>query len=364
VAPDLLGHGQSDKPRADYSLGGYANGMRDLLALLSIDRVTVVGHSFGGGVAMQFAYQYPQYAERLMLVAPGGLGREVNPLLRGMTLPGAGAALAVAAAPPVLAVARFLGDLIHAARLPGSIDVPGALAVLAGKHDGAERDAFLHVLRAVVDWRGQVVTMNDRAYLAANMPTCVIWGEKDTVIPVRHAEAARNALPGARIEIVPGAGHFPHEEFPDRFASILTDFARATTPSVYDQNLWRSLLRRGAGPLAVGHPRSVMSAAETACPAARRARAKAGHFVARARRARLRRGGPAMEPRSRNGIATRWISVGRLSDNKISTARRPSSKCGRARLESPGRIHEARSESSNETTDRSSGITNPASRAA
>ena len=264
VAPDLLGHGQSDKPRADYSLGGYANGMRDLLALLSIDRVTVVGHSFGGGVAMQFAYQYPQYAERLMLVAPGGLGREVNPLLRGMTLPGAGAALAVAAAPPVLAVARFLGDLIHAARLPGSIDVPGALAVLAGKHDGAERDAFLHVLRAVVDWRGQVVTMHDRAYLAANMPTCVIWGEKDTVIPVRHAEAARNALPGARIEIVPGAGHFPHEEFPDRFASILTDFARTTTPSVYDQNLWRSLLRRGAGPVVVGHPRSVMSAAETA----------------------------------------------------------------------------------------------------
>ena len=75
IAPDLLGHGASDKPRADYTLGGYANGMRDLLALLGIDRVTVVGHSFGGGIAMQFAYQFPQYTERLMLVAPGGLGR-------------------------------------------------------------------------------------------------------------------------------------------------------------------------------------------------------------------------------------------------------------------------------------------------
>ena len=74
IAPDLLGHGLSDKPRADYSVGGYANGMRDLLTVLGIDRATVIGHSFGGGVAMQFAYQFPERTERLMLVASGGLG--------------------------------------------------------------------------------------------------------------------------------------------------------------------------------------------------------------------------------------------------------------------------------------------------
>ena len=79
IAPDLLGHGQSDKPRADYSVGGYANGMRDLLTVLGIDKVTVVGHSFGGGVAMQFAYQFPERTERLMLVGSGGLGPEVHP---------------------------------------------------------------------------------------------------------------------------------------------------------------------------------------------------------------------------------------------------------------------------------------------
>ena len=250
IAPDLLGHGGSDKPRADYSLGGYANGMRDLLALLSIERATVVGHSFGGGIAMQFAYQFPQYTERLMLVAPGGLGREVNPVLRALTLPGASHALAVAASPPVLALANFVGSRASAAKVPGASDLLGALSVLAGKHDAAERDAFLHVLRAVVDWRGQVVTMNDRAYLTANMPTCVLWGGKDTVIPVTHADAARRAMPSARVELLPAAGHFPHEEFPDRFASILTDFVRTTAPSVYDQNLWRSLLRQGrtAGP--------------------------------------------------------------------------------------------------------------------
>ena len=88
IAPDLLGHGLSAKPRADYSVGGYANGMRDLLTVLGIDKVTVVGHSFGGGVAMQFAYQFPERTERLVLVAPGGLGPEVTPAIRAITLPG------------------------------------------------------------------------------------------------------------------------------------------------------------------------------------------------------------------------------------------------------------------------------------
>ena len=248
VAPDLLGHGASDKPRADYTLGGYANGMRDLLAVLGIDRVTVVGHSFGGGVAMQFAYQFPQQTERLMLIAPGGIGREVNPILRALTLPGAGPVLAALAAPPVFASARFLGGCARAARLPWTADIPGALSVLAGKHDARERDAFLHVLRAVVDWRGQVVTMTDRAYLARHMPTCVIWGDRDTVLPVGQAETARRTIPGVRIEIVKGGGHFPHEEFPDRCAAVLTDFVRNTPASVYDPNRWRSLLRAGPQP--------------------------------------------------------------------------------------------------------------------
>ena len=82
IAPDLLGHGRSDKPRADYSVGGYANGMRDLLTVLGIDRVTVVGHSLGGGVAMQFAYQFPERTERMILVAPGGMGPEVTRAIR------------------------------------------------------------------------------------------------------------------------------------------------------------------------------------------------------------------------------------------------------------------------------------------
>src|SRR5689334_1025645 len=88
IAPDLLGHGLSDKPRADYSVGGFANGMRDLLTVLGVDRVTVVGHSFGGGVAMQFAYQFPERTERLVLVGSGGLGPEVSPAIRAITTTG------------------------------------------------------------------------------------------------------------------------------------------------------------------------------------------------------------------------------------------------------------------------------------
>src|SRR3954454_11891864 len=87
LAPDLLGHGESAKPRGDYSLGAYAAGVRDLVAALGHDRATVVGHSLGGGIAMQFAYQFPERVERLVLIASGGLGREVHPILRAATLP-------------------------------------------------------------------------------------------------------------------------------------------------------------------------------------------------------------------------------------------------------------------------------------
>jgi pimeloyl-ACP methyl ester carboxylesterase len=264
IAPDLLGHGASAKPRGDYSLGGYANGMRDLLAMLDIDRVTVVGHSFGGGIAMQFAYQFPQYTERLMLVAPGGIGQEVTPLLRALTLPGAGPFLAVASTAPVRAAARLVGTRAQALRLPWTADFRGGLGVLDGLRDARQRDAFLHVLRAVIDWRGQVISMKDRAYLAANMPTCVMWGDRDTVFPPRHAAIAGRTLIGARVVMVPGAGHFPHEENPDRFVSALKDFVRTTSPSLYDQQVWRGLLRTGGQAASTGPPTSVTSAAAPA----------------------------------------------------------------------------------------------------
>ncbi len=228
VAPDLLGHGESAKPMGDYSLGAYASGLRDFLGVLGIPRATVVGHSFGGGVAMQLAYQHPECCERLVLVGSGGLGREVSWMLRLMSLPGSELLMPIIF-PPFLRdrgndVGRFLHRRgLHSARID---EMWRSYASLA---ESPNRRAFLRTLRAVVDPGGQVVSAMDRLYLAAWMPTLIVWGEHDDIIPVSHARAAHEAIPGSRLEIFEGAAHFPHAEQPERFVEVLSDFMATTT---------------------------------------------------------------------------------------------------------------------------------------
>ncbi len=246
IAPDLLGHGESDKPRADYSLGGYANGMRDLLTVLGIDKVTVVGHSFGGGVAMQFAYQFPERTERLMLVAPGGLGPEVTPVIRAITLPGFHQALAVLTMPGVRHVGAGGLRALARTRLPLVRDLDEVATIYESFADPRARAAIRHVVRAVVDWRGQVVTMVDRAYLTQAMPMCVVWGSADQVIPAKHADHVATVAPGAWVEVIDGAGHFPHKEHPERFVELLRAFVEQTPAATYHRGRWRALLRNGA----------------------------------------------------------------------------------------------------------------------
>lgn len=247
IAPDLLGHGRSDKPRADYSVAAYANGMRDLLSVLDIDRVTVVGHSLGGGVAMQFAYQFPQLVERLILVGAGGVTKDVNIALRFASLPMASEALALLRLPLVLPALQTIG---HAAgALLGSTgigrDLPDVLRILADLPEPTASSAFARTLRAVVDRRGQVVTMLDRCYLTESVPVQIIWGAHDSVIPVGHARLAHAAMPGSRLEIFEDAGHFPFHDDPDRFVEAVERFIDSTEPAVYDQQLLRDLLRTG-----------------------------------------------------------------------------------------------------------------------
>lgn len=248
IAPDLLGHGQSDAPRADYSIGGYANGVRDLLALNGISKATVVGHSLGGGIAMQFAYQFPQSTERLVLVGSGGLGKTVNPVLRALTAPGGNAALKILGEPPLRLPAVAALRLLHATHAPGTIDLEGVAEVLDALGNRGRRKAFHHVLRAAVDPRGQVITMIDRAYLAESMPSLIIWGEQDTIIPVKHAYAAHALLPGSQLEIIPHGGHFPHEDDPEHFASALIDFILDTKPAKYDGRAWVKAMAAGPRP--------------------------------------------------------------------------------------------------------------------
>lgn len=247
IAPDLLGHGQSDKPRADYSVAAYANGMRDLLGVLDIERVSVVGHSLGGGVAMQFAYQFPHLVDRLILVGAGGVTKDVNVALRIASMPLGSEALGLLRLPLILPALQLVGRLGGAAF--GSTgfgrDIPEALRILEALPEPTASSAFARTLRAVVDWRGQVVTMLDRCYLTESVPVQLIWGENDSVIPVAHAHLAHAAMPGSQLEIFEGSGHFPFRDDPDRFCELVEKFIDATEPAVYDQDLLRSLLRSG-----------------------------------------------------------------------------------------------------------------------
>jgi pimeloyl-ACP methyl ester carboxylesterase len=247
LAPDFPGHGASTKPAGDYSLGNYASAMRDLLHMLGVRRATVVGQSFGGGVALQFSYQFPELCERLVLVDAGGLGREVNWVLRVMTLPAAEYVM------PVLFpdFARRVGDLVErllsgiGVRNPAASEVWRAYGSLT---DPDSRRAFVRTVRGVIDPGGQSVNALDRVYLAARMPTLIVWGEKDRIIPVVHAHQAHAAIPNSRLAVMDGVGHFPQVEAPRRFTEILLDFLHTSKPSNFDPGELGELLRRGAEP--------------------------------------------------------------------------------------------------------------------
>lgn len=232
LAPDLLGHGESTKgPGGDYSLGALASGLRDLLVALGHDRATVVGQSLGGGVAMQLAYQYPERCERLVLVSSGGLGREVSPLLRLLSLPGSEALLSLGCSQ------RIRGGISRATGLASRLGLQPVpvLAELWRSYsslgDAETRRAFLRTLRAVIDRGGQSVSAANRLHLAAEMPSLIVWGSADRIIPVEHAYEAHAAITGSRMEIFDGVGHYPHVEDPDRFVSLLSEFVESTVPA-------------------------------------------------------------------------------------------------------------------------------------
>lgn len=245
IAPDLLGHGLSDKPRADYSVAAYANGMRDLLSVLEIDRVTVVGHSLGGGVAAQFAYTYPERCERLVLVGTGGIARSVSLLLRLAALPHADLLMPTFGSPVFKLGARVAAHMLRSLGTDLGRDTEEILKVFDALPDAASRRAILRTLRSGVDWRGQVITMLDRAYLTEGMPTLLLWGAHDAIIPVDHAYLAAASMPGSRLEVFEDAGHFPHHSDPGRFVTVVRSFLADTAPSRFEAELWSDRLRRG-----------------------------------------------------------------------------------------------------------------------
>jgi pimeloyl-ACP methyl ester carboxylesterase len=249
LVPDLPGHGASAKPvDGDYSLGAFASNVRDLMVVLGYERATVVGQSLGGGVAMQFAYQFPSRCERMVLVGSGGLGREVSPLLRVLAFPG------VEFLYPVLFASAFrdagrrvIGGLRRVGLRPSRY-TEQIWQSYESLTDPETRGAFARTLRSVVDANGQRVSAHDRLPLAADIPTLIVWGAEDAIIPSRHAADARVTLPSSRIEIFDDVGHFPHCEAPERFVRVLTEFIDRTAPAaVTEEHLASALARAASG---------------------------------------------------------------------------------------------------------------------
>jgi pimeloyl-ACP methyl ester carboxylesterase len=248
VAPDLLGFGESAKPRGDYSIGAHAAGVRDLLVALGVESATIVGHSLGGGVAMQLAYLSPGRCQRLVLVSSGGLGREVSPFLRALSLPGSELVLGVALDKRVRRAGEALTGL--AGRLGMRWGSVGA-EVWRGYGTLTRRSAqqsFVHTVRSVIDPFGQRVSARDRLYLAGAIPTMIVWGDQDRVIPVDHAYAAHRLMPGSRLEILHGVGHLLPVDHADELRNLLVDFIDSTEPASVTEEDFRDavLARTGA----------------------------------------------------------------------------------------------------------------------
>jgi pimeloyl-ACP methyl ester carboxylesterase len=254
IAPDLIGHGDSATPRGDYSIGAHAAAIRDLLAVIGVERATIVGHSLGGGVAMQFFYQFPQRTERLALISSGGLGREVSPMLRGAALPGVNALLAVGAHRRVLGALWSAGERMRERGNSKGVYLQAVARALRPLEQPGARTAFVHTLRSVIDIHGQRVSAQDRLYLLERFPTLVVWGERDRTIPLAHGRSTSEAVPGARFETLARAAHFPHLEDPAGLADVLRDWLETTEPARIEDSEWGSVVGRRAPHGRIGEP--------------------------------------------------------------------------------------------------------------
>jgi pimeloyl-ACP methyl ester carboxylesterase len=266
IAPDLPGHGESDAPAGDYSLGALAAALRDVLVSLGLPSATIVGHSLGGGVALQFGYQFPERTDRLVLVSSGGLGSQLTPMLRAATLPGAQMVVAGLARVPRRVTRRLLP--VMTSLVPGLLAGPDAGPVGDGLrrlgHAG-QRRTFIRTARTVINWRGQSVSATQHLRQLTDLPVLLAWGSDDKTIPPRHHRAVADLLTRPHLVEIAGAGHYPQETAADRLLPAVQHFLDSTTPFHYTEARWRQLLASSTVDATAGRG----AAAGTAEPAPR-----------------------------------------------------------------------------------------------
>jgi pimeloyl-ACP methyl ester carboxylesterase len=251
IAPDLPGHGDSDAPAGDYSLGAHATALRDLLVSIGLTSATIIGHSLGGGIALQFAYQFPERTERLVLISSGGLGSQLTPALRAVTLPAAGTVVAALALIPPALTRRVLPVM---PALIARQDAPAVADGLRDLTDARLRRTFIRTARTVIDWRGQTVSAVRHLVMLAGLPVLVAWGSEDKTIPPRHHEAIAAATPAFHTAEIADAGHYPHETAPERLLPAIQTFLRTTQPFRYSESSWRHAVDTTPHPVANDRP--------------------------------------------------------------------------------------------------------------
>ncbi len=246
IAPDLPGHGDSDAPFGDYTPGAQASAVRDLVVGLGLGSVSLAGHSLGGGTVMQFAYQYPERTERLVLISSGGLGSEVTPLLRAATLPGAEAVISGISLLPRALTRPALEALSFVPSLMSPQDVAPLADTLVSMGSQRNRHTFVRTARTVLNWHGQRVSAAGTLGALADIPLLIAWGTDDRAIPPEHQKRVAHRLPTALTCEIAHAGHFPQETSPDILAKAMISFLTSSQPHAYDEDRWRSRTVLGA----------------------------------------------------------------------------------------------------------------------
>lgn len=214
VAVDLLGHGGSGVGNGDFSLGANASAIRDLLGHLGHERIHLVGHSLGGGVSLQLAYQFPHLLESLTLISSGGLGADVGLSLRAASLPGSELVLRAASSERSVRSARWLAARLAKVGIEPEALNPRALAKLEDMRDARRLAAFLATVRSVVGPDGQRVSALAKMSGLDPSRVLIIWGDQDPMLPMQHGVDAHALLPGSRFVVVEGATHHPHTHAP------------------------------------------------------------------------------------------------------------------------------------------------------